>query len=115
MVDGFVAAVGSDCDDLGLAGCSSLCVLDAVSLGWVVGAEFSRSNQDAEVGGLVKAFRFLGIDAKDYSFHWDWCVASCYLAGGWVISAGGGGFDVREVLAPLRHQCFGDRGKYVVD
>ena len=59
--DWVVASVAGDGDDLGLAGCSSLEVLDAVGFGWVVVAEFGGANDDFQVGGLVEALGFTGL------------------------------------------------------
>jgi hypothetical protein len=63
--DWVVAAIAGDGDDLGLAGCSSLEVLDAVGLGGVVGAKLGGADDYFEVGGLVEALRFAGAYAGD--------------------------------------------------
>ena len=58
--DWVVAAIAGDGDDLGLAGYSSLEVLDAVGLGWVVRAKLGGADDYFEVGGLVQALGFAG-------------------------------------------------------
>jgi len=63
--DRLVATLSFDVEDLGFAGFASLGVLDAVSLGWVIIAQFLVAEDDFEVGGLVQALRLADVDAAD--------------------------------------------------
>jgi len=101
VVDGVVAAIGGYGDDFGFAGCSSLLVLDAVGFSGVVGAEFAGANDDFQVGCLVQTFRLTRADPGNYGFDCDGGVRACDRSSRWVVGAGGGGFDVRDVLAPV--------------
>ena len=58
MINRVVAAIGKNTYDLGFAGCSSLWVLDAVSFSGVVAVEFGVTDDDFDVGCLVKALGF---------------------------------------------------------
>lgn len=104
MHDRIIASIGSDVDDFGFAGGASLGVLDAVSLGWVVGAKLAGADDDFYVGGLVQTFGFAGCEAQNDAFDRDAGVGSSDVAGGGVVGAGCGGFDVREVLTPVREE-----------
>ena len=106
--DWVVATVTGDGDDLGFAGCASLEVLDAIGLGWVVGAEFGGADYDFEVGGLVQTFGFAGTYPGDDAFDRHTYVSSIYYACSGVVVAGCGAFDIRDGLAPVLEEGGGD-------
>ena len=99
--DWVVAAIAGDGDDLGLAGYSSLKVLDAVGLGGVVRSKLGGANDYFQVGGLVETLRFAGAYAGDDAFDRYVGVCSSYSARGGVVGAGCGGFDIRDGLTPV--------------
>ena len=101
MEDWVVTAIAGDGNDLSLAGYSSLEVLDAVGLGWVVRAKLGGANDYFEVGGLVQALGFAGAYAGDDALQRHVGVCSSHIACGGVVGAGCGGFDVRDGLAPV--------------
>ena len=101
MHDGVVAAIAGDVDDFGFAGGASLGVLDAIGFSWVVGAKLAGADDDFYVGGLVQTFGFAGGEAQNHAFDRDVGVRSSDVAGGGVVGAGCGGFDVRKVLTPV--------------
>lgn len=101
MHDGVVAAIASNSDNFGLAGNAILGVLDAVGFSWVIRSELAGSDDDLEIGGLIQAFGFAGIDAGNNGFQGDIGVCTSDRPGGGVVGAGCGGFDVRDGLAPV--------------
>jgi len=111
VVNRVVAAIGQNTYDLGLAGRSSLWVLDAVGFSGVVAVEFGATDDDFDVGCLVEALRFAGSKAADHALDCDVSVRSSDGAGGWVVGARCGGFDVGDVDAPVRE----DLGRYCAE
>ena len=102
MHDGVVAAIAGDIHNLGFAGDAGLDVLDAIGLGWVVRSKLTVADDDFYVGGLVQTFGFAGSEAQNYAFDCDRGVGASDVAGGGVVGAGCGGFDIRDRLAPVR-------------
>ena len=102
MEDWGVAAIGIDVEDFGFAGDAGLGVADAVGFSWIVRSKFVAAKNEFDVGGLVQAFGFAGCNAGDDSFYRYGNVGAENVAAGWVVGAGGGAFDERDVLAPVR-------------
>ena len=115
MHDRVVAAIARDIDDLGFAGDASLRVLDAVGFSRVVRAKLARADDDLYVGGLVQTLGFAGSKAQNDALHRDVGVRSSDGARSRVVGAGRGGFDVRDVLAPVSKDCCGEWGERGVD
>jgi hypothetical protein len=99
---GGVASVSVDVEDFGLAGNTGLGITDAIGFSWVVGSKFVAAEDEFDVGGLVQTFGFAGCDAGDDSFYRYGNVGAENVAAGWVVGAGRGAFDTRDVLAPVR-------------
>lgn len=115
MVDRIVAAIGSNGDDLGFAGCASLLVLHAVGFGWIVSSKLVGANDDLQVCGLVQTFGFAGIDAGNNGFDRDVCVSPSDCSSRWVVGTRGAGLDIGDVLAPFLHQGGWNWGESRVD
>lgn len=101
VIDGGVAANCFGIDDAGGFCIAVFGVFDAVADAWDVGAKLDVADDEFEVGGLVGAVEFLGVDLGDDGPDSHGGFGAVHQAGGGVVCFGFGGFDVGDVGAPV--------------
>ena len=89
-------------DDAPRFGRSVLAVLDTVADAWNVCTKLGVADDHLEIGGLVGALKFFGFGLEDQGANGEAGVRSSDGAGGCVVGGGGVGFEIGDVLAPVR-------------
>lgn len=100
MVDGGVAAYCFGADDAGGFSGAVVGVFDAVADAGDVGSKLGVADDEFEVGGLVGAVEFFGVDLGDDGADGDGGFGAVDRASGGVVGFGFGGFDVGDAGAP---------------
>lgn len=115
MEDRVVPTVGVDVDDATDFRYAALGVLDAVADCWIVRTKLASANDEFEISGLVKTFKFFWLDFADKGANSCVGFGACYATGSGIVGFGCAGLDVGDVLAEVGQQRGGNRLEYVVD